>query len=564
MNFKEELAKIISTSLNIDINIVLEQLEVPSSSDNGDYSFPCFKLAKNYKKSPNIIAEEESLKITKADWINEIKVEGAYINFFIDKGLFAKCVITKVLKEKDEYGKENIGEKKKIVMDFSSPNIAKPFHIGHLRSTVIGNALYNAFNYMGYTSVSINHLGDWGTQFGKLIVAYRLWGDKQEIEKKGINELMRLYVKFHDEAEKDNSLEDEARNWLIKMQDGDEEAITYWTWFRDISIIEFNRIYDMLDIKFDSWRGESFYTDKMHKVIEELEEKNILIESNGAKVVSLEEYNMPPCLILRKDGGTLYPTRDIAAAIYRKETYNFEKCLIVVALDQSLHFKQFFKVIELMGRDWAKDLVHVGFGLVRFAEGKLSTRKGNVVLMEDIIKMAINKTRDIIQEKNPTINNKEEIAKDVAIGAIIFNDLYNSRIKDVVFSFESMLNFEGDTGPYVQYTHVRACSILNKAKLEITDNINFSILEDKYSKEVLTLVAMFSNKILEVINKYEPYILSRYLIDLCKAFNKFYINNSVLSSEEDVKVARLAVVLCVKQVLNNGLSILGIKAPTQM
>jgi arginyl-tRNA synthetase len=565
MNFKEEICKILFNNLeNMSEIEIFQDIEIPPSSSMGNFAFPCFRLSKQYKKSPQTIANELSSKIIKPNWISHVTVENAYVNFFIEKTVFAKQIITSILEEKEDYGKQNIGNGKSIVIDYSSPNIAKPFHVGHLRSTVIGNALYNTFNHIGYKCVGINHLGDWGTQFGKLIVAYKMWGNKEEVDRLGIEELTRIYVKFHCEAEKDESLNETARGWLIKMQENNEEALSLWKWFNDISLIEFNRIYEMLGIRFDSYCGESFYTDKMPPVVEELKQKNILIESNGAMIVDLEQYDMPPCLILRKDGGTLYPTRDIAAAIYRKETYDFEKCIIITAMDQSLHFAQFFKVIELMGKEWAKDLVHIPFGLVRFADSKLSTRKGNIVLMEDLLNLSIKTTMEIIENKNPNLTNKEQVAKDVGVGAIIFNDLFNSRIKDVIISFEKILNFEAQTGPYVQYTHARTCSLIAKSSELIDANVDFSLLEDEFSMDVIKSLASFGDKLVDVATKYEPYILSRYLVDLCKTFNKFYNNNPILTSEENLKIARLSLVACVRYVLKSGLSILGIAAPEQM
>ena len=461
MDFKEQIALLISSVTDLKKDEILNLIEIPNS-DMGDFAFPCFKLAKTMKKAPNIIASELAEKIEKKEFIDNIQVVNAYINFYVSKSIYVEKVLTNVLNEKDNFGNSNMGKDKTVIIDYSSPNIAKPFHIGHLRSTVIGNSLYKIYKKLGYNVVGINHLGDWGTQFGKLIVAYKKWGNKELVEKDDIKELSKIYVKFHEESEKDKSLEDEARLWLVKMQEGDKEALDLWKWFCDISMKEFERVYKMLNISFDSYAGESFYNDKMQPVVDELFEKDILVESEGAKIVDLEPYNMPPCLILRSDGGTLYPTRDIAAAFYRKKEYNFEKCLYITALDQNLHFAQWFKVIELMGYDWAKDLVHIPFGLVSLNDGKLSTRKGHVVLMEDILNHAIEKTKNIIEEKNPNLENKEKIAKDVGIGAVIFNDLFNSRVKNVVFDLERMLNFQGETGPYVQYTHARACSILEK------------------------------------------------------------------------------------------------------
>lgn len=564
MDFKKEIAKALTDVIEgKNEKEIYNYIEIPSDISNGDFAFPCFKFAKILKKAPGIIAKEIFEKMEKPAGIEKIEVVNAYINFYADKTIFIKEILTKIFNEKENYGKSNYGKGKNVVIDYSSPNVAKPFHIGHLRSTVIGNALYNILNAIGYKSVGINHLGDWGTQFGKLIVAYKNWGNKEAVEKNDIKELSRIYVKFHEEVKNNPSLEDDARKWLVKMQEGDGEALSLWKWFVDISMKEFNRIYDRLNIKFDSYKGESFYNDKMEAVVEEMKEKGLLTESEGAQIVDLSEYNMPPCLILRKDGGTLYPTRDISAAIYRKKTYDFEKCIYVTAFDQNLHFAQWFKVIELMGYEWSKDLVHVPFGLVSLGDGKLSTRSGHVVLMEDILNSAAEKAEAVINEKNPDIADKKKIAEDVGIGAVIFNDLYNSRIKNVVFDLQKMLNFDGETGPYVQYTHARACSVLRKAG-ETDFNIDFSLLCDDVSADVCRVLKEYPEKLIDAAEKYEPYIVTRYIVNLCQMFNRFYHDNSILGAEEEVKKARTALTYAVKTVICSGLSILGIKALEKM
>lgn len=565
MDFKYEAAKLIAKAADMDIDEVLGMIEVPANKEMGDYAFPCFKLAKKFRKAPNLIAADICGKLEGSDSFTKIECVAAYINFFTDKSSYAKTVIESVNNAGAKYGESSEGEGKTIVIDYSSPNIAKPFHVGHLRSTVIGSALYNIFEKLGYKCVGINHLGDWGTQFGKLIEAYKLWGSKEAVEEKGISELTRIYVKFHEEAEKDDSLNDRARAWFVKMQDGDEEAISLWKWFYDISIKEFERVYEKLGVKFDYYTGESFYNDKMDAVVEELKAKNLLVESNGAMIVDLEDAKMPPCLILRTDGGTLYATRDITAALYRKKTYDFDKCIYVTAIDQNLHFAQWFKVIEKMGYDWSKDLVHVPFGLVSLEDGKLSTRKGKVVLMEDLLNEAVKKTTGIIDEKNPDLPNKEEVAKQVGIGAVIFDDLYNGRIKDIVFSWDRMLNFDGETGPYVQYTHARACSVLKKAGYDKkAENIDYSVLTDDAAADVCKTIALFNDKIKEAANRYEPSVIARYLVDVAQSFNKFYHDNIILADDENVKNARLALVDAVRTVIKSGLAILGIDAPEQM
>lgn len=549
MNFKEEIAKLLYEQTKLEVPV-----EVPPDNIDADYACPCFKLAKVLKQSPQKIAEDIAQKIVKPNFISRVENQGGYVNFHLARENFVRYVISKIAAQKDNsFFKSQIGYEKTIVFDYSSPNIAKPFHVGHLRSTVIGNALYNIYAVLGYNCISVNHLGDWGTQFGKLITAYKLWGNREDVERDGIKELNRLYVMFHQQAT--DELEDTARNWLIKMQNGDDEALSLWQWFFDISMREFEKIYVRLGIKFDYYTGESFYNDKLTSVADKLFEHNLLVESEGAMIVELE--NMPPCLILRKDGGSLYPTRDIAAAIYRHETFKFDKCVYVTALDQKLHFEQWFNVIKLMGYEWADDLVHVAFGLVSLDSGKLSTRSGNVVLMEELLDEAAAKTEQIISEKNPTLHNKKEIADAIGISAIVFNDLYNSRIKDITFSWDKILNFDGETGPYVQYTYVRTCSLLNKAgeiRMEIDENA-----EGDEGFEIAKLIYSMPETIHEAAEKFEPYIISRKLIQISQAFNKFYHDNKVLSEENESKRnMRLALTASVNSTLKFGMQLLGL------
>ena len=539
-------------------------IEVPPNKDMGDFAFPCFKLAKVFRKAPNMIAAELSEKIEAKGVISNVTPLGGYINFFVNKSQLAETVIKDVLTKKEKYGHSDLGKDKTIVIDFSSPNIAKPFHIGHIRTTVIGNALYKIYDSQGYNTVRINHLGDYGTQFGKLIVAFKLWGNKEAVESNPIPELLKLYIQFHDEAEKHPEMEDEARAWFTKLENGDKEAKELWQWFRDESLKEFARVYDLLDIEFDSYNGESFYSDKMDRVIDIIKDKGLLQESQGTNIVDLEEYNMPPALITKNDGSTLYMTRDLAAALYRKENYDFEKCIYVVGSQQSLHFQQLFKVLELVGFEWAKDMVHVPFGMVALEEGTMSTRKGRVVFLEDVLKQAIEKTKETMLAKNPNALNVDEIAKQVGVGAVVFQELSNSRIKDYTFSWSRTLSFEGETGPYVQYTHARCCAVLRKAEEEVTTDINYELLNDVDSAEVLKVIASFNKTILNAMRKNEPHIITRFVLDLAQAFNKFYHDNSILVEDDELRKARLALVCATRQALENGLKLLGMQAPERM
>ena len=539
-------------------------IEVPPNKDMGDFAFPCFKLAKVFRKAPNMIAAELSEKIEAKGVISNVTPLGGYINFFVNKSQLAETVIKDVLTKKEKYGHSNLGKDKTIVIDFSSPNIAKPFHIGHIRTTVIGNALYKIYDSQGYNTVRINHLGDYGTQFGKLIVAFKLWGNKEAVEANPIPELLKLYIQFHDEAEKHPEMEDEARAWFTKLENGDKEAKELWQWFRDESLKEFARVYDLLDIEFDSYNGESFYSDKMDRVIDIIKDKGLLQESQGTNIVDLEEYNMPPALITKNDGSTLYMTRDLAAALYRKENYDFEKCIYVVGSQQSLHFQQLFKVLELVGFEWAKDMVHVPFGMVALEEGTMSTRKGRVVFLEDVLKQAIEKTKETMLTKNPNALNVDEIAKQVGVGAVVFQELSNSRIKDYTFSWSRTLSFEGETGPYVQYTHARCCAVLRKAEEEVITDINYELLNDVDSAEVLKVIASFNKTILNAMRKNEPHIITRFVLDLAQAFNKFYHDNSILVEDAELRKARLALVCATRQALENGLKLLGMQAPERM
>ena len=564
-DFKVAIANCLKEKIeDLSLEEILGLIEIPPNKDMGDYAFPCFKLAKVFRKAPNMIASDLSETIEAKGDISKVMPMGGYVNFFVNKSQLANNVINDVLTQKDAYGHGKMGEGKTVVIDFSSPNIAKPFHIGHIRTTVIGNALYKIYDSQGYDTVRVNHLGDYGTQFGKLIVAFKLWGDKETVESNPIPELLKLYIRFHDEAEEKPEMEDEARAWFTKLENGDPEAKELWQWFRDESLKEFARVYDLLDIQFDSYNGESFYSDKMDTVIETIKEKGLLQESQGTNVVDLEAYNMPPALITKNDGSTLYMTRDLAAAVYRKNTYNFDKCIYVVGSQQALHFQQLFKVLELVGFEWAKDLIHVPFGMVALEEGTMSTRKGRVVFLEDVLKQAIEKTKETMLAKNPDAKNVDTIAKQVGVGAVVFQELSNSRIKDYTFSWERTLSFEGETGPYVQYTHARCCAVLRKANEEVTSDINYELLTNEDSVEVLKTIASFNKNIVSALNRNEPHIVTRFVLDLAQAFNKFYHDNPILVDDIEVRKARLALVAATRQTLENGLKLLGMHAPERM
>lgn len=567
--YKQTIAKHLSTLLDqVEEKEITALLAYPQHAAMGDLCLPCFKLSKLYKKSPQLIAEQLTEQLS-LDIIERAEAVAGYVNIFLNKSMLAEQLVKQVLDQADTYGSRNLGQAKTVVIDFSSPNIAKPFHIAHLRSTVIGHSLYRIFNFLGYNCVRINHLGDWGTQFGKLIVAYKLWGNDEQLAEHGIDELLKLYVRFHKIAEQEPSLEEEAREWFVKMEAGDEEALQLWHRFVNISITEFQRIYDLLGVEFDSYAGESFYNDKMEQVVSELKHKQLLEKDEGASLVRLDDYNMPPALILKKDGSSLYHTRDIAAAIYRKSAYHFEKAIYVTDYAQNLHFQQWFKVIELMGFEWHKDLLHVAFGRVSLEGMGLSTRKGNVIKLEDVLQQAIAKTQEIIEARNPSLANKEKVAREVGVGAIIFNDLSANRIKDITFSWEDTLNFEGETGPYVQYAHARASNVLKKAKqkygqLEPQEAVGLAALTDDASIQVVKQLAQFAEKVELAMHKLEPSIVSRYAIDLAQSFNQFYHHNPILNADDEVRHARLALVQAVQITLRNALYLIGLAAPEEM
>ncbi len=569
ISYREKIADILAPQIEgLEKDEIMSMIETPADIKMGDYAFPCFKLAKLLRKAPPVIAKSIAEAIGDDPMFEKVESVNAYVNMFVSKEDFAREVVSEAIEKGDDYGRSSIGGGKKVIVEYSSPNIAKPFHIGHIRSTVIGNSIYKIYDFLGYDTMRINHLGDYGTQFGKMICAYRRWGNKEDVIKEPIKSLLSYYTKFHVEAEKDPALEDEARAIFAKLEKGEPEEVELWQWFRDESLKEFNRVYDMLGITFDSYNGESFYSDKMPRFVQELKDKGLLVEDAGAQIVKLDEYDLPPALITKSDGSTLYITRDIAAAVYRKETYDFYKNIYVVASQQNLHFQQWIKVIELLGYDWAKDCVHVPFGLVSMEEGTMSTRQGKVIFLEDVLNRAVEQTRQIIKEKNVNTENIDETAKEVGIGAVVFNELSNYRIKDYVFSWDKVLNFEGETGPYVQYTHARACSILRNAGddavAKAKAGFDAKYITSESAHRLMSLIYELPEVIVEAGEKYEPSIVTRHIVDISQAFNKFYHDEHILVDNEDEKIAKIALVLAAKTAIKNGLGLLGMKAPEKM
>ncbi len=564
MDYKNALGIILANTAGISSEDAEKLIEIPADVDMGDYAFPCFSLAKTLRKAPPVIAQDLCSRIDKPSFVSSIKPVGGYINFFIERQSFITDVLKDVRQAGSKFGGSDFGRGKTVCIDYSSINIAKPFHIGHLSSTVIGAALYRVYGFLGYRPIGINHLGDWGTQFGKLIAAYKKWGSKEDIEKNAVSAMLELYVRFHDEAEKDESLNEEGRAWFKKIEDGDKQALEIFEWFKELTLKEASIIYDMLGVSFDSYAGESFYNDKMQPVIDELEQKNMLELSDGAYVVRLGD-ELPPCIVLKSDGATLYSTRDLAAAFYRKQTYGFCKCLYVVAYQQNLHFKQLFKVIEKMGYGWAKDLEHVAFGMVSLEDGTLSTRRGKVVFLQDVLERAVEKTRAIIEEKSPDLENKDEVAKIVGVGAVVFDTLLSARIKDISFSFDRVLNFDGETGPYVQYTHARCASLLRRAGFDWEkEQFDAAALDNEHAFAVAKLLYSFPETVQKACDKNEPYIITRYTLELAKAFNRFYYEHRIIDENRRKTSARLVLAACVKQVIKTGLSLIGVGAPERM
>lgn len=566
-NFKQIIAKQISKTIEINEKELETYIETPKDSKNGDYAFPCFRLAKELRKAPTVIASEIQEKIELTDEIERVEVAGGYLNFFINKATLAEEVLGEISKT-EQYGKSKVGEGKNIVIDYSAPNIAKPFHIGHLRSTVIGGALYNIYKYLGYNVTGVNHLGDYGTQFGKLIEGYKMWGEEYDIEKDPINELTKIYVRTNEECKNDEQILENCRNDFKKLEDGDPYCVEIWKKFRELSLQEFQKVYDLLGSKFDSWNGESFYSDKMPEVIDILEKTGKLVESQGAKIIDLEDKGInTPCIIEKSNGSTTYATRDLAAILYRARTYDFDKALYVTSYEQVLHFKQVFEVAKLLGLDekYTNGLEHVSFGMVLLPEGKMSTREGNIIKLEELLNEAISRAKEIIEQKNPELENKEEVAKKVGIGAVIFNDMSASRIKDEVFDWNTILNFQGETGPYIQYTYVRTKSVLEKAGyLPKIEDVNTENLSDDYSMAILKLIYNFEDVLVQVTDKNEPSILARYLIDLAKAYSSFYNENKIIVEDKEVQDARVYLTYATSEVLKQGANLLGIEMPEKM
>lgn len=563
MNNKDLVAKAVYDVVKDDLTLeqVEQLLENPKSAEHGDVAFPAFSLAKVYRKAPQQIAADLAEKIDSANF-EKIEVVGPYLNFFMNKELISKKVLQTVVKEKEHYGDSNIGNQGTVPIDMSSPNIAKPISMGHLRSTVIGNSIGFIMEKIGYQPIRINHLGDWGTQFGKLIVAYKKWGTEEAVKAEPINELLRLYVQFHEVAETEPELNEEARAWFKRLEEGDEEAIQLWKWFRDESMKEFNKIYDLLEVRFDSLNGEAFYNDKMDEIVKLLEEKHLLNEDKGAEIVDLSAYDLNPALIKKSDGATLYITRDLAAALYRKRTYDFKQSLYVVGNEQSYHFKQLKAVLKEMGFDWSDDMHHIPFGLITQGGKKLSTRKGKIVLLEEVLNEAIQSAKEQISEKNPDLENKDAVAKQVGVGAVIFHDLKNDRLNTFDFNLEEVVRFEGETGPYVQYTHARAVSLLEKAGFVPSETADYA-LNDDTSWEVVKLVQKYPETVLSAGEKYEPSVIAKHAIKLAQAFNKYYAHTKILADDEQ-KEARLALVYAVTVLLKEDLRLLGLHAPDKM
>jgi arginyl-tRNA synthetase len=562
--FRDEIIQFLKGRVPLAEAELQRTIEVPPSVDLGDYAFPCFPLAKTLRKAPQTIATELAAAFQPTALIREVRAAGPYVNFFVDRPAYIRAGLNAIIAQGSSYGNSTDGTGKTVVIDYSSPNIAKPFGVGHLRSTVIGNALYRLYDHLGYRVIRINHLGDWGTQFGKLIVAFKRWGNETDLTTHAIQTLYDLYVRFHSEVETLPELEDEARGWFKRLEDGDPEARAVWQHFRDLSLQEFSRIYERLGISFDSQAGESFYEPYLDQTIERIRQAGLVSVSDEALIVDLRPYDMPPCLLRKKDEATLYATRDLAAAMYRRETYGFWKMLYVVGADQRLHFQQVFRVLELMGLSWAQDCVHVDFGLIRFHDEKMGTRRGNIIFLEDVLDRAVELAEQIVHEKNPALPDKRQVAEAVGIGAVIFTDLSTRRVKDVNFEWEKVLTFEGETGPYVQYTHARACSVLRKADQPLQPDIDYSPLTQDDAFDLVRLLTDYPAVLQRAAESYEPFFVTDYLLTLSERFNKYYHNYRILTDDATVRGARLWLVKGVQTVIESGLTMLGIKTPEEM
>lgn len=569
INFKEEIVKILDEKIeNLTKEEIRIAIEVPPNYDMGDYAFPVFSLAKVYRKNPAIIAKEMAESI-ESKYFEKVESKSAYINFFINKEALAETVIEEAKEKKDEFGKVNVGKNQNVVVEYSSPNIAKPFHIGHIRTTIIGDSIKRIYKFLGYNVIAVNHLGDYGTQFGMLIEAIKKWGDLDVIKQDPIKELLKLYVRINAECEENPELKEDCREWFNQLEKGNPEAVELWQWIREVSLDEFNKVYEMFGIEFDSYNGESFYSDKMPMEVAQLEKSGALVESDGAKIVDLEEkYNLPPALIIKSNGATIYITRDIAAAHYRHETYHPVKNIYVVGAQQNLHFQQLKAVLTEMGYDWSDEITHVPFGMVALEEGTLSTRKGRVVYLEDVLNKAVAKVTDILtdreEQKGYKMENKEELAKEVGIGAVKFQELFNQRIKDYTFSWDQTLSFEGETGPYVQYVHARICSLLERGKFDLNNEIDVELLSSEEEVNILRTLYNFSDVVIDAHEKYEPYFITRYTVELAKAFNKYYNSTQIVVEDEKLKNTRLMLCYAVKNVIKEGLGLIGVEAPEKM
>ena len=567
INFKQIISEKIAKVVDLEENEIKEYIEIPPNSEMGDYAFPCFKLARILRKSPQDIANEIGEKIELGDEIAEIKISGGYINFYINKVILVKNVLTEIDEKQEKYGSSNIGNGKNIIVEYSSPNIAKPFHIGHLRNTIIGNSLYKIYKFLGYNTIGINHLGDYGTQFAKLIEGYKRWGNEYNLDENPIEELTKIYVRISDLCKEDESVLEICRENFKKLEDGDPYCVELWIRFRELSLKEFQKIYDLLDVQFDSWNGESFYIDKIPQMEERLEKAGVITESEGAKIVNLEDKGLGVCMIRKANDSTIYATRDLAAIMYRAETYDFDKCLYVVAYEQNLHFKQIFEVAKYLGlpEKCVNGLEHVRYGMTRLATGKMSTREGTAVKVDDLLRESIARVQKIIEEKNPEMENKHEEAEKIGIGAVVFNNLCTNIIKDQIFDWNTVLNFNGETGPYIQYIYVRINSVLEKAGyVPNIEDVDFSLLTDKESMKVISTLYEFGDILKSVVDKNEPSILARYLINLSQSYSNFYNENKIINEDKQLQDARLYLNKAVGTVLKEGCKLLGIKMPDKM